>query len=464
MMDRLRRLWKDEEEEQAYEPLENSITEADREDAATPAEDVKPGFSWTEYGVFLLLGISMLWAWNMFLAAGPYFQHRFRTNDWISENFQAAELAVSTITNLVSMLVLTRMQAGASYPKRIISSLFINMATFALLAASTVFDIGAKGYFAFLMVMIFATSLATGLCQNGIFAYVSGFGQPQYTQGIMTGQGVAGVLPCIAQIVSVLSVQSQTRSSEPVGGIPSPDQPAPGPQPVKSTAALAYFLTATIISVLTLFAFSYLATRHRRTASKPPPTTSPEAADEPPVEREEVSLTLLFRKLVWLATAVFVTFAITMIFPVFTQRILSVRPSSDQPAFLQASSFIPLAFLFWNAGDLVGRLLTAVPSLSLVHRPRLVLVLAALRIAWVGLYHLCNIRGQGAVVKSDLFYLIVVQMLFGLTNGYLGSTCMIGAGEWVEPEEREAAGGFMGLCLVAGLAVGSLASFFAAGA
>ena len=99
-----------------------------------------------------------------------------------------------------------------------------------------------------------------------------------------------------------------------------------------------------------------------------------------------------------------------------------------------------------------------------MHRPRIILVLALLRIIWIGLYHLCNVRGQGAVVNSDVFYLIVVQMLFGLTNGYLGSTCMIGAAEWVDPEEREAAGGFMGLSLVAGLAVGSLASFFAAGA
>lgn len=159
----IRRLWKGEEEEQSYEPLENSITEDDRQDGADAYEDehTKPGFSWLEYSVFLLLGVSMLWAWNMFLAAGPYFQHRFRGNDWISENFQAAELAVSTITNLGSMLILTRMQAGASYPKRIISSLFINMAIFALLAASTVIDTGAKGYFAFLMIMVFATSLAT---------------------------------------------------------------------------------------------------------------------------------------------------------------------------------------------------------------------------------------------------------------------------------------------------------------
>jgi equilibrative nucleoside transporter 1/2/3 len=36
---------------------------------------------------------------------------------------------------------------------------------------------------------------------------------------------------------------------------------------------------------------------------------------------------------------------------------------------------------------------------------------------------------------------------------------MMGAVEYVEEEEREAAGGFMGLMLVGGLTVGSMLSF-----
>ena len=65
-------------------------------------------------------------------------------------------------------------------------------------------------------------------------------------------------------------------------------------------------------------------------------------------------------------------------------------------------------------------------------------------------------------MRSDIFYLLIVQYLFGVTNGVLGSACMMGAGEWVEEEEREAAGGFMGMWLVGGLSVGSLLSFLAA--
>lgn len=449
-MDRLRRLWQG---EQAYEPIQNDSTAGGEQEQDA---NKKHTFSYVEYSIFVLLGISMLWAWNMFLAAGPYFQHRFRSNQWIFDNFQAAEVSVSTITNLGSMLILTRLQANASYPKRIMSSLFINMTTFALLALSTeVFlDVSAAGYFGFLMIMIFTTSFATGLCQNGIFAYVSGFGEPTYTQGIMTGQAIAGVLPCVAQIVSVLSIQADTPPPDEESDVPS------GPPPVRSNAALAYFLTATAVAVVTLVAFLFLLA-HQRTPRKTQ-DTNPDSPDDGD-NKKEVPLLVLFRKLFWLACAVFVTFGVTMVYPVFTQRIISVRPPEDQPPLLQPASFIPLAFLFWNTGDLLGRLITAVPSLSLVLWPRVVFILAVCRIVFVGLYYLCNIRGQGAIVESDFFYLVVVQLFFGISNGYLGSTCMIGASEWVEAEEREVAGSFMGLCLVGGLCVGSLLSFFISG-
>lgn len=456
-MDRLRKIW--DPPEQPYEPISNDTIveeeEDEDDDATTLGRDKTAPFLYVEYSIFFLLGISMLWAWNMFLAAGPYFQRRFASNKWILDHFQAAEVSVSTVANLGSMLVLTRLQAGASYPKRIISSLFINMVTFTLLAVSTSVAASAKGYFGFLMVMMLATSLATGLCQNGIFAYVSGFGQPKYTQGIMTGQAVAGVLPCVAQIVSVLSVQAGEGAEEEDGGDGTPT--------VRSAAALIYFLTATAIAVMTLFAFLFLLARHRKPQSTQNPASPESTSNGATDERKSVPLLTLFRKLFWLATGVFITFAVTMFFPVFTQRILSVRPPSDQGPLTQPATFIPLAFLFWNIGDLLGRLLTAVPSLSLVRRPRLVFVLALSRLVWVGLYHLCNIKGKGAVVPSDFFYLVVVQLGFGLSNGFLGSICMIGAGEWVEPEEREAAGGFMGLMLVGGLAVGSLLSFAVAG-
>lgn len=390
---------------------------------------------------------------NMFLAAAPYFHSRFESSEWIATNYQSSILSVSAVTNFATAYILARLQKNVSYPWRITFSLLMNCVIFSLLAFSTIVmkDISERGYFGFLMVMVFGASLATGLNQNGVFAYVSGFGREEYTQAIMAGQGVAGVLPCIVQIASVLAVPRKPNDGQ--DGVP---------QASSSKSAFIYFLTATGVSVLTLLAFLYLLKRR--------PSLQPKSTDEDEdtalvdhVHDKSVSLPTLYRKLRYLASAVFTCFLITMlVFPVFTAEILSVNDPQKSRLY-EPPVFIPLAFLFWNVGDLGGRMAVAIPRLSLAHRPWLAYVFALARCGFMPLYLLCNINGEGAVVQSDFFYLFIVQLLFGATNGYLASTCMMGASHWVSADEREAAGGFMSMMLVGGLAAGSLMSFLLAG-
>ena len=387
----------------------------------------------------------------MFLAAGPYFIRRFQSDKWILSHFQSFELSVSSIALLSSVYLLSRVQESANYSRRILVALVMNIGTFTLLAISTKShtDVSPTAYFIFLMFMVLLSSLAAGLMQNGIFAYVASFGVEKYVQGIMTGQAVAGVLPAIIQIIAATSVPSQGRDGQ-------------TPQ-LSSTSALSYFFTATGVSTLTLLAFVYLARRQRDDRRGAASMISSVSLQPPKDAFNTVSFKKLFKDLYWFACAVFLTFAVTMVFPVFTQKIISVRPVEDAPRLLQPESFIPLAFFFWNLGDLIGRLLTAVSRFSLTSAPRTLFLLAVVRIIFVPLYLLCNVGGRGALVHSDLFYLGFVQLLFGVSNGYVGSSCMMAAGQWVRLDEREAAGAFMGFCLVAGLSVGSLLSFTVAG-
>ncbi|KAI9754991.1 MAG: ERMES complex subunit [Chaenotheca gracillima] len=432
----------------SYEPLEGGSPGPEEEHVEEQGE--KNAFSWVEYSIFLLLGVAMLWAWNMFLAAAPYFQSRFRDDKWILSHFQSAIISVSTVMNLGSMIVLTKLQSKASYPRRIASSLVLNAICFTLLAFSTrlFLNISPSGYLVFLLSMVLLASLATGFSQNGVFAFVSGYGRGEYTQAIMTGQAVAGVLPCIAQIVSVLSVPPAASDGGSEVGQES------------STSAFSYFLTATGVSVFALLAFVLLVRRQQLNAHpKRMLDDAPERNEVNTSQRQPVGFFTLFRKLSWLAAAVFLCFGITMFFPVFTQAILSVRPPGESPRLLKPATFIPLAFLFWNAGDLVGRLLTLIPSLSFTAYPKVLFAVSISRVVFIPLYELCNVGGRGAAISSDFFYLVIVQLMFGVTNGWLGSSCMMGAHLWVEPHEAEAAGGFMGLMLVAGLTVGSLLSF-----
>ncbi|EEY22804.1 nucleoside transporter family [Verticillium alfalfae VaMs.102] len=368
-MDRIRDLFRQKDVREEYSPI---VEDDNPMEGTALLEDDGEGvpFSWFEYSIFALLGMAMLWAWNMFLAAAPYFQLRFQSDVWITQNFQSAILTVSTITNLGAMLVLTNMQAAASYPFRINLALTINVVIFMLLTASTSIFLDASPalYLTFLLTMVAATALAA---------------RPHPERRL--------------RLRRLLHIST-------VGGHP----------------------------------------------------------------RKTVSPLTLLGKLHWLSAAVALCFAVSMFFPVFTGKILSVRTTDDGAAgsgsgsLFRPAAFIPLAFFVWNAGDLAGRMATALPF-SLRSRPPLLLALAVARLVWLPLYLLCNVNGRGAVVASDLFYLVVVQFPFGLTNGWLGASCMMAGSEWVDEGEREVAGGFMGLCLVTGLTVGSILSFTVAG-
>lgn len=202
ILDQVKALLRQPPTPQAYEQLTTNPDadadfdrDLDRDHASIrslPTKDAPAAFSWLEYAVFLLLGIAMLWAWNMFLAAAPYFARRFADDAWIAANFQSSIISASTVTNMGCMLLLAKLQAGASYTWRVALALAINLGIFSLLAISTSVwkGVSPTAYFVFVLLSVFGTSVATAFCQNGAFALASGFGNPTYTQAIMTGQGM----------------------------------------------------------------------------------------------------------------------------------------------------------------------------------------------------------------------------------------------------------------------------------
>lgn len=409
----------------------------------------------------------------MFLAAAPYFHRRFQQSPWAVEHYESSIVSVSTVTNLLCVLVLAKLQQNASYPIRIAASLIILMIIFALQAMSTVFfrTVPIGMYFIFVMTMVLGASFAVGMNQNGVFAYVSGFGRPEYTQAIMAGQGIAGVLPCVVQIITNLA------SSRKHGGHNDDDD-----KDSYYKSALTYFLFAVLVTLVALFSFLRLMNRTAgsrwfvrelqgmRSAPAAPNTTTTSGPDSSATPNKSVGLWKLFLRLKWLALAVYLCFTVTMIYPVFTVKIDSVQDPAGRSRLFEPEIFIPLAFLFWNMGDLIGRMSPIVPALARsTNFPRALFAFSVLRLVFIPMYLACNIRGggpdhHGAFVKSDFFYLFIVQLGFGLTNGFLGSVCMTGAGQYVLADEREAAGGFMSMMLVAGLATGSLLSFLFSGA
>lgn len=299
--------------------------------------------------------------------------------------------------------------------------------------------------------MSFLTGLAAGFVQNGLFSYVSSYGHPRYIQGAMAGQAVAGIVPCIVQIISVTAVPS-TEEGNDLGESPR--------------SAFAFFSTAIFIGIVALLLFAHLTRYHAPFTSLSP--SLDDSDDQPEELRHDVKpvpLTVLLVKLRFLAGALFLTYVVTMLgLPVFTPVIESVRTpkqneASTLPRILEPAAFVPLALLFWNSGDLLGRILPLSRHLNLTRHPTVLLGISVLRFLSIPLYASCNVDNRGSFINSDAFYLAVVQSLCGISNGYLSASSMIAATQWVDSDECEAAGSFMSLILVFGLTVGSLLSF-----
>jgi len=132
---------------------------------------------------------------NTIVAAAPYFRSRFESNDWILHHYESAIIFVFSCTILISMLVLTRMHTGARYKRRVYVSLSIYLLVSSSLAISSIigYDSSPVTYFVFTLVASSMVGIANGLSQNGVFAFVSGRGRPEYTQAVILGSALAGI-------------------------------------------------------------------------------------------------------------------------------------------------------------------------------------------------------------------------------------------------------------------------------
>lgn len=62
-MERMRRVFERQMARADYEPLQAAPEHENAQDSGHGDGDDSCAFSWTEYSVFALLGVAMLWAW-----------------------------------------------------------------------------------------------------------------------------------------------------------------------------------------------------------------------------------------------------------------------------------------------------------------------------------------------------------------------------------------------------------------
>lgn len=191
---------------------------------------------------------------------------------------------------------------------------------------------------------------------------------------------------------------------------------------------------------------------------------------EPPTRQHhhhKSNLLHIFARIwIWIL-AVFVCFLVTLaVFPAITVLVRST--SYGQGNAWGDIYFIPVGcFLVFNIGDYMGRILA-----SVVQWPKatnfgslFILGLSLVRLAFIPLFLFCNASPENRSVTQVHFYsdtaYLVLMVLFSISNGYIGSICMMFAPKMLStgPEQGQAAS-LMVSCLVLGLAVGAALSGF----
>lgn len=391
------------------------------------------------YTSAVLLGVMLLWPWNAFLLATPYLRHRFLPIPTLSNNTASSIMTVSTITSVVANLWLQTWKKD--YRDRVVLGHVIIASVFAILAVLCVMFLWLPTAFYFCLIMILdcCSSVGVSIAQNGSFALAS----ESNTQGIMMGQGLAGIMPALVSLIATTAGDSVDYSS------------------AASYSSAFSFFVATAIAGLSLFVFTRNKQRNKDMEEEPfidgdlsssTELRRPESPQAPPLAdlpTPDVPIRVIAEKLKAPAFSIIFTFMVTLSFPIFAELVESNSSVSQ--------AIVPIAFVVWNGGDLLGRSICAREK-YVIKGSRNLVTYALLRFMFIPAFFLCNIKGRGAVIPSDIFYLLL-QLLFGITSGHLSSSSMMSPGAYVDKSELSAAGGYMTLCLTIGLAMGAISSF-----
>lgn len=428
-----------------------------------------PQINKLEYLTFCIIGVSYLWPWNSLLSAVPYFTQRLAEYPTLQKSISSSIMFISTLTSTIILIYfVSRKSTTSEYSNRVINGEITIAISFLFLGLSCVIlteVINAAIFFIFLALMIFVATFGTALSQNGSFAIVNLF-EPIYIQAVMIGQAVAGILPPIVYIGSQIYTENHTGNEN--GNNNSS-------QSFRSISSFMSFLVASTVSVIALLLFKLLISQHPSSLTNPAkayspiddhdeellrPITSHESYSEldmaSPTIEEPISPLSVGRKLKVPSLSIFMSFSLSMLFPVFLPVVWPIHSELDSILFSR-DIFGNFALFVWNLGDLSGRLLCGI-NRFVITRNTTLLFYSFARFVFIPLLFLCNLHGQGGLIQSDFGYLFI-QFLFGLSTGHICTSAMMRSGQDVEDHEKEAAGSFMTMAISLGLTVGSLASF-----
>lgn len=413
------------------------------------------------YILFCLLGCGTLLPWNFFITANDYFREKLKSEPELVTTFQNFFSVASFAPNVFLMLINVFLLHKIRVQIRILVAIVVTFVMFALTAGLVLPDTSndTRMFFIVTLCTVTVINAAGSVLQGALFGLAGMFPQ-KYIQGVFAGQGLGGLFASGANLASLVGNSSIIYS------------------------AFGYFIAAAVVLLLCLVGFVYLMRmdfvkhhlKKQKSCSRKPCKCKDGRHEHmldwvnedgmkkinSPRQMGVVQLALfVFRKVSMMSLSAFLTFFVTLaVFPSTTARIVSVVSKQEQTEW-HTKYFVPVTcFFLFNSCDYIGRLISGFCQRPGKKGPWL-LLLCILRVGFLPLFAFCNAqpRINAPVLFNHDAYPIVFMILFGLSNGYLGSLAMMYGPTMVDHEHSELAGIIMAFSIVAGLATGAAFSF-----
>jgi len=438
------------------------------------------------YIIFYWLGIGTLLPWNMFITVVAYWNYKFRTVPIVSDitvlavtsnvtgdvtdlstgnetatadsppnEMQKAwggYLAVASMVPNVTFLILNGVVGHKfrTLPRLVISLVFVILSfIFTSVMVQVDTDEWQSTFLTVTLVSVAFINVNAAIFQGGILG-VAGKFPPAYMGAVFSGQAVGGIFASGTNVVVLALGATATQSAFFCF--------------VLSVVFLVTALMAYAVATRTDFYQHYLGekTTDADTKIEDSKLLQKEGSSRIPVKVNPGRVLIMISPY---AAAVLLCFLVTLgTFPAITMQVVSTM---DPKSAWAKTFYVPVAcFLLFNIGDYVGRFLA-----GLIQWPRpgkwggyITLGMSLARFVFIPLFLMCNVRPGSREVtsvqfESDVAY-IIIMALFSISNGYVGSICMISGPQVVRSEEAQTAASLMVALLGLGLGIGSFLSNF----
>uniref|UniRef100_A0A3Q3XDB2 Uncharacterized protein n=1 Tax=Mola mola TaxID=94237 RepID=A0A3Q3XDB2_MOLML len=424
--------------------------------------------------VFFILGLGTLLPWNFFMTASLYFEDRLnateRSNGTLvghKDYFKSWMTLLSQLPLLLFTLLNSFLYQRISEAVRIAGSLVFILLLFILTAVLVKVHMDEDRFFSVTMATIWFINSFGAVLQGSLFGLV-GLLPQKYSAVFMSGQGVAGTFAAIAMLLAI------------------------GSDADSETAALGYFITPCVGTLVTLFSYLLLPNLKHLYGSGPvevmytcliaerstvengklngytnggPAEADPDADGTKhtflPLEQDgkgksKASVIEVFKKIWVMAFCVTFVFTVTLsVFPAVTADVRTIFPGKWERFFVSVC-----CFLAFNLSDWIGRTIT-----TFVCWPRkeshLFPALVVSRVVFIPLLMLCNVQPRvylPVYFHHDVAFTIIM-LLFSVSSGYFVCLSMSYAPQLVDPKDGETAGALMTFFLALGLSLGAVLSF-----